>query len=179
MKQYCFKIQSKNEKSLKNFLIFFFKYLKTKFNTIQRLNSNKTNKKVITFLKSPHANKTAQEHFEVHLFKRKVQVKGAFLEKNLIFFKKISAKLFQDIFIQIEFLTNEKINKKNNLSMFNPNNRKFSKKNSFKKNLKRNAYKTNLKSFNNKRNSLFNFIKFLKTMSVFGELTIVSSLEKQ
>ena len=63
MKQYCLKIQSKNEKSLKNFLCFFFKHLKTRFSIIQKSSANQTNRRVITFLKSPHVNKTAQEQF--------------------------------------------------------------------------------------------------------------------
>ena len=179
MKQYCLKIQSKNEKSLKNFLRFFFKHLKTKFNIIEKSTVNQTNRKVVTFLKSPHVNKTAQTQFEMHVFARKILVKGPYLEKSLIFFKKVLNKLFQDISIHLEFLTHGDINNNKNLLLYNLNNIKFFKKNFLKRNFKRSKQKVVLKKFNYRKDSLFHVIKLLNTTSVFGEILIISSLKKQ
>ena len=178
MKQYCLKIQSKNEKSLNKFLYFFFKHLKTKFNIIQKSSANQTSRKVITFLKSPHVNKTAQTHFETHLFTAKILVKGSDLEKSLIFLKKILIRLFQDIYIHLELLTTKDINKKTNLPLINPNNIKLLKKKPLKKNLKRYKQKITLKNSNYKKDSLFHFTKLLNRTSVFGEILTIS-LKKQ
>lgn len=179
MKQYCLKIQSKNEKSLKNFLRFFFKHLKTKFNLIEKSTVNQTNRKVVTFLKSPHVNKTAQTQFEMHIFARKILVRGPYLEKSLIFFKKVLSKLFQDISIHLEFLTHENTNNNKNLSLCNPNNIKLFKKNFLKRNFKRSKQKIVLKKPNYKKDSLLHLIKLLNTISVFGEILTISFLKKQ
>ena len=172
MKQYYLRIQSKNEKSLKNFLHFFFEHLNTKFSIIKKSSASKVNRKVITFLKSPHVNKTAQDHFETNLFTKKVLVKEFFLEKNLIFLKKILNKLFQDISISLELLIHEKITKKNNFSIFNPNNVKLLRKKMLKKNLKRYKQKIILKKLTNEKSFLIHLLKFLKITSVFGEILI-------
>ena len=173
MKQYCLKIQSKNEKSLNKFLYFFFKHLKTKFNIIQKSNASKANKKTITFLKSPHVNKTAQTQFETHLFVNKILVVGFYLEKSLIFLKKILVKLFQDISIHLTFLIYEK----KSLNLFCPNNTKFSKKSLLKKNHKRYKQKIRLKKPNTEKNSFFYLAKFLTKISVFGEIIILINIK--
>ena len=172
MKQYCLKIQSKNEKSLRKFLYFFFKHLKTKFNIIQKSNTSQTNKKIITFLKSPHVNKTAQTHFETRTFTGKILIKGFYLEKSLIFLKKILIKLFQDVSVHLTFLTY----KKKSLNLFSPNNIKFSKGNLLKRNYKRYKQKIILKKFNTKKDSFFYLSKFLTKISLFGEMIILSAL---
>jgi ribosomal protein S10 len=178
MKQYSLKIKSKNEKSLKYFLLFFFKHLKTKFNTIQKQSTAKINRKVITFLKSPHVNKTAQEHFEMHFFTRKILLKGYSLEKALIFSKKVLTRLFQDISINLELLTDKQVSKKSSLLLFNPNNNKLSKKNFFKTNLKRYKQKIKFENFIHKQSSLTSFRNFLNTMSIFGEILVIFSKKK-
>ena len=174
MKQYCLKIRSKNEKSLKNFSHFFFKHLKTKFNIIKKPSTTPAKQKLITFLKSPHVNKTAQEHFEIDIFTKKVFIKGSFLEKNFIFLKKILIKLFQDISIHLEITTNEKVHKKNSLSIFHPNNFKFSKSLSPQKNFKRYKQKTVIKKSSNQKSSLLRLLKLLNTISIFGEILLIS-----
>jgi ribosomal protein S10 len=177
MKQYCLKIQSKNEKSLKNVLHFFFTHLKIKFRTIQKSSSTITKRKTVTFLKSPHVNKTAQEHFEYKIFTRKVLLKGFYLEKNLIFLKKVLAKLFQDISIHIEFITSKTMRSNNNLSIFSFDNSKFLKKRSFRTNFKRHKQKTLFKVSGNKKSSLFYLVKLLTKTSLFGETLLVYSLK--
>lgn len=177
MEQYCLKIRSKNEKSLKNFSYFFFKHLNTKFSTIQKLSTNQTSRKILTFLKSPHVNKTAQEHFESHIFTKNVLVVGFSLEKNLIFLKKVLTKLFQDISVQLVCQTCEKTNRKNSLSIFNFNNFRLSKKKFYKTNSRRCKQKITLKVFNATKSSLFNLLKHLNNLSIFGEMLIISFLK--
>jgi ribosomal protein S10 len=173
MKQYYLKIESKNEKSLKHFLLFLFKHLKTKFNIIQKPSIAKTNRKVITFLKSPHVNKTAQDHFETHLFIKKILVKSSSLRKTIVFSKKVVARLFQDISIKLELFTSNQINKQNNLSLFNLNQSKLSNKNFSETNFKRCKQKVVSKNFISKKSSLTPLIRFLNKVSVFGEILII------
>jgi ribosomal protein S10 len=177
MKQYYLRIQSKNEKSLKNVLHFFLTNLKFRFSSIQRLGSTRTKQKVITFLKSPHVNKTAQEHFEQRLFTRKILLEGFYVEKNFIFFKKILSKLFQDVSIHIELLTNKTMQNYNILAVFNFDNSKFFKRKSFKTNFKRSKQKTLLKVPENKKKPLFCLLKLLTKTSLFGETLIIYSLQ--
>ena len=178
MKRYCLKIQSKNEKSLKNFLHFLFKHLKTKFAIIKKPSRIQNNQKRITFLKSPHVNKTAQEHFELHIIAKKILVKGFYLEKPLIFFKKVLTKLFQDISICLELITDKKENEKNNLFLFSPDNVRLLKKKSLKKNYKRSKQKTLSKNYSTQTSSLFYLPKLLSRISVFGETSVISFLEQ-
>ena len=173
MKQYCLRIHSKNEKSLKKFLHFFFKHLKTKFNIIKQSTTNRISRKIITFLKSPHVNKSAQDHFEMHTFINKVFIRGFYLEKKTIFLKKVLDKLFQDIYIDLELSTNKKANKKNSSFLFSPNNNKLLKNKSPKQNFKRYKQKNLLEKLNHKKSYLIHLIKFLKAINVFGEIATV------
>lgn len=172
MKQYSLKISSKNEKSLRNFLHFFFNHLKTKFNIIQKLTTTHNNKKIVTLLKSPHVNKAAQEHFETRIFKKQILTKSFDSEKNLIFLKKILNRLFQDISVNLEFITNTTY--KTELLIFCSDNFRLFTRKSYKTNLKRCKQKPKLKKFNLEKNSLFNLTKFLNTISIFGEILSVS-----
>lgn len=175
MKQYYLKISSNNEKSLKKILHFFFEHLKTKFNVIQKSISIKNNRKIITLLKSPHVNKTAQEHFEVHTFSKQILVKCFYLEKHFILLKKILNKLFTDISLSLKLVINKDIIKENKILVFYPDNFKLFSSNSFKTNYKRGKQKTKSKKLCLKRNSLYNLTYFLNTTSVFGESLIVLS----
>ena len=179
MKQYSLKISSKNEKSLKNFLYFFFNHLKTKFNIIKKLTIANNNKKVITLLKSPHVNKTAQEQFEMRIFTRQIQTKSFYSEKNLIFLKKILNKLFQDISFNLEFITNVSADYKTKLLLFCPDNFKLPTTKLHKTNLKRYKQKNRSKILNLKKNALFNLTKFLHVVSVFGEIVKISTTKSQ
>ena len=177
MKQYCLKVTSKNEKSIKIFLHFFFTHLNTKFNIIPKSITPYNNQKIITLLKSPHVNKTAQEHLETRLFTKKILVNGICLRKNIIFLKKILDKLFQDISIQLEFTINKNINTINKLLIFYPNNFSLTLKKEFKTNLKRNKQKIISKNFKLKKNSLINLKKLLYIISTFGEIILISSVK--
>lgn len=170
MRQYCLKISSKNEKSLKNFLIFFFKHLKTKFNIIQKSVAAHNSKKIITLLKSPHVNKTAQEHFELRIFSKQILLKSFYINKNLIFLKKSLNRLFQDISVNLEFITSVKINYKNRLLLFYPDNITLYKKKSLQKNITRNKQKIISKDSNLIKTSLIKLSNFLNVVSIFGEI---------
>ena len=174
MKQYSLKISSKNEKSLKNFLHFFFNNLKTKFNIIKKLTRTHNNKKVITLLKSPHVNKIAQEQFEMRIFTKQLLTKSFNLEKNLIFLKRILNRLFQDISFNLEFTTNTDTGYKTKLIIFCPDNFKLPVNRPYKTNSKRRKQKTRSKILYLKKNSLFNLTKFLSVLSLFGEIATSS-----
>lgn len=177
MKQYSLKILSKNEKSLNNFLFFFFNSLKTKFNIIQKLVTAHNTRKVITLLKSPHVNKIAQEQFEIRVFSKRLLAKSFYLEKNLIFLKKILNKLFKDISISLEFITDKDVNFKNSLWIFYPDNFELPTGKTYRVNLKRTKQKNRLKTVNLRKSSLFNLTKFLSTISLFGEILTVNYLD--
>lgn len=173
MKQYSLKILSKNEKSLKTFLSFFSNNLKNKFNIIQKLTTPRNSKKVITLLKSPHVNKIAQEHFETRIFTIHMQLKSFYLERNLIFLKKNLNKLFQDISINLKCITNKNLNVEDKLLIFYPDNFKLSINKRYKTNLKRSKQKGKSKTINLKKSFLFNLTKFLKVVSIFGEIMTI------
>lgn len=177
MQRYYLKIVSKNEKSLDHFSHFFHRHLKTKFNIIQRPILTRNKRKIITLLKSPHVNKTAQEHFEIRIFSKHFCVELFYSQKTLIILKKILDKLFQDISIRLEFITDLSSQQKNNKLIFHPNNYKLFFSNLSKTNMKRSTYKTTTKQFYSKKKNLFNLTKFLSTISIFGEILVLTSKE--
>ena len=110
-------LKSKNIKSL----IFFFNVLK-KFNISKNIKKLYTTKKIkrIAILKSPHVNKTAQQHFEYRLYLKKIYVKNLQIFKLLIILKKIKINLCCDVLINIKFIINDNnFNKKNTNISFN------------------------------------------------------------
>lgn len=175
MQQYCLKIVSKNEKSLEHFLYFFDKHLKTKFNIIQKQISTQNKRKIITLLKSPHVNKTAQEHFEVRIFTKHIFLKPFYSKKTLILLKKILNKLFQDILIRLELITDKFIHQKINRSAFYPDNFRLFFDTQSKINIKRHKRKTLTKQICLRNKSLFNLTKFLSAISIFSEMLIIPS----
>lgn len=96
-------IKTKNKKSLKKFLYFFKKNVNKNFNTVNLYFPKKKNKKVITLLKSPHVNKTAQEQFEIRFFTIQLKIVTTQVFKFLIFFKKIKNFTFADIQLKTKF----------------------------------------------------------------------------
>ena len=176
MKKYCLKIVSKNEKSLKKFLYIFFKHLQTKLNILQKPITSHNNRKIITLLKSPHVNKTAQEQFEVRIFSSKILVTSNCLEKDFIFLKKVLSELFQDISIHLELVAEKVINKKNKQLLLYPNNFRLWTNNLVQTNFKRYKQKARSQEFSLKKQSLLNTTKLLNVISVFGEVSIVTSV---
>jgi len=172
MKKYYLKVVSKNEKSLTKILYFLSKHLKTKFNILQKTIISHNDRKIITLLKSPHVNKTAQEHFEVRTFSSKILFSSDCLEKDLIFLKKILFELFQDVSIRLELLIHDVMNKKEKQLLLYPSNFILWTNNLAQTNFKRCRQKTFLKRLSIEKQQFFNTIKLLNLISVFGEIYI-------
>jgi ribosomal protein S10 len=175
MKQYCLKISSKNEKSLNIFLAFISKHFKTKFNIIKKSISAQNKTKILTILKSPHVNKTAQEQFEFRTFSKQILIKSAYLEKNIIFLKRVLNRSFHDISIALKFVANLEAPYKNQRLVFYPDNFRLVSSYFFNTNLKRNKQKIAFKKNIVKKNLLLNLTQFLTIISVFGETAPLSS----
>ena len=143
-------LKSKNLKSL----IFFFDVLK-KFNISENIKELYANKKIkrFTILKSPHVNKTAQQHFEYRLHSKKIYIKNIQIFKLLVILKKIKINLCCDVLINVKF----DINNKNN-----------------------NFYKKNLNSFYKKKTKLnllnYNFYGKNKLLKNINKLCLNSSV---
>ena len=108
-------LKSKNIKSL----IFFFKIFK-KFSLSKNIKKLHTTKKIkrITVLKSPHVNKTAQQHFEYELYLKNIYIKNLQIFKLLIILKKIKNNLCCDVSINIKFDINNKKNYKKDIDLY-------------------------------------------------------------
>lgn len=172
MQKYSLKVSSPNEKSLKTFLVFFFKHLKIQFHTNQIQVPSQNKQKRVTLLKSPHVNKTAQEHFEVKMFSKHLIVNSHYSLKNLIVLKKILNRLFQDVAIQITLINDKNLHKKTKFLSLHPNNSKLF-PNIFGKNSTKhlNAW-AKTRRLDVKRASLLKVVKFLNRISLFGEMSI-------
>ena len=176
MKQYCLTVSSKNEKSLKKFLSFFFKYSKTKFDIIQKSITIPGNTKTFTLLKSPHVNKIAQEHFEFRIFSKQILLKSFYVNKNFMFMKKTLNKLFQDVLVNLELITYTKMKDKSLFLIFYPENFKLPKNRSFKKNIKRNKQKIVSKNCDSLKALFIKLSNFLDLTSVFGEVLVIQNV---
>ena len=175
MKQYYLRITSKNEKSLKSFLNFFSKYSKTQFNVLSKSTSKKKKKKFFSLLKSPHVNKTAQEQFEFRTFSAKISIVTSSPNKNLLFLKKLTNRLFHDISINVELCTNPFFLQKNQLVFFCPDNFRFLCRRYSLFNYKRRTQAQLSNRLKIKKGKLSNLTKFLKIFDVFGEILIKNS----
>lgn len=140
-------ICSKNLKSLNKLLNFLnsenvFNYLKIKF--LKILNKNKNKKKILTILKSPHVNKSAQEQFEHKFYKRNII---CFTEQPFLFIlmlKYLKFKYLSDVKISVKFQSNL-----------------FKSEKSLKKNI--NFYFLNLKN----KKEIINYLKFFELNGEF------------
>ena len=109
---------SSNEKSLNNFLQLLKENFKNKQTSIIKIGRFIENKKIVTILKSPHVNKSAQEQFEKREKVVQIHLISENFNKTIITIKKILTKIFRDIKLTIKYLTNNKSNKNNVLSVF-------------------------------------------------------------
>jgi ribosomal protein S10 len=75
------------------------------FNTVLHYIKKKNRKKIVTVLKSPHVNKTAQEQFQEKLILNSVFIKSHKINKFLIQLKKTLLTYFPDLKISIGFKT--------------------------------------------------------------------------
>ena len=94
-------VTSRNKQSLSNFLIF----VHTIFNDslIHKLRKKNNKKKVITVLKSPHVNKSAQEQFEFRTFSVQLSLLFHGISTDIVILKNIKAKLFPDVKLRLKF----------------------------------------------------------------------------
>lgn len=171
MIQYHITITSKNKNSIKDFFLFTNKISKN-FNIITKYLKKKRNKKILTILKSPHVNKTAQEQFETRLFTSQITV--YYSQKNLlflIFLKKIKTYLFPDIKIKIKFTINKLLLEQTKLKTISPDNFKL---NFFYTQLKNKKLKFiknyNNKLYNKKTPNLKQTQYLLQILDVYGSL---------
>jgi len=158
MKHYHLTITSKNKKTLKDFFIFF-NGTSINPNLIKKYFQKRNKKKILTILKSPHVNKTAQEQFESRFFINQLTIYSPNIFQSLIFLKKIKVNLFPDIKVKIKFTINNILYKKTQAKIFNPNNFKL---NIFNKSLRQKSHKEYLK---NKQTQ-----HLLKIFDIYGEL---------
>jgi ribosomal protein S10 len=132
--------------------------IKKKVSGLLSYSQQKQKRKIFTTLRSPHVNKTAQEQIEFRLFSKRIKIFSFQILKFLVLIKKIQMKLSPDIEIQIKFVLNNKILKKNKLVSLNPDNYKID---SFF------TYKKKNKDFTEKTQIL----SYLKLFDIYGELS--------
>lgn len=166
MKTFNITVTSRNKNSIKNFFLFLNKTTSINLNIIQKYFQEKTRKKKLTILKSPHVNKKAQEQFESRVFKKQLTIQVTKNFKYLIFFKKLSFDLFPDIKIKLQHIISDKNIKKLKIKIFKPNNFKINKYSGFQ------TYNLNLKYLRNNMSKHLltkktNFL--LKIFDLYGE----------
>ena len=99
-------IYSKNYNSLNNFVAF----LNNKLHNFCFIKSpKKTSKTILTFLKSPHVNKTAQEHFSFNYFTKNLLIKPKNPLLILFIIKLIKKNLFLDVKFKIKVLNHKRL----------------------------------------------------------------------
>ena len=102
-------LKSNNQKSLRILMSVFNEYCKMYDPQSLFTGHNKKLKRVvISVLKSPHVNKTAQEQFEYKIFKGKLFFKSKNFLRILLLLKKFSNNLFSDVNIKVCFITKPK-----------------------------------------------------------------------
>ena len=101
-------IYSKNYNSINNFV----EFLNSKLNNLCFIKSpKKTSKTTLTFLKSPHVNKTAQEHFSFNYFTKNLLIKPKNPLLILFIIKFVKKKLFLDVKFKIKVLNHKRLGK--------------------------------------------------------------------
>ena len=111
-------IASKNKHSLSNFLIFVHAILNDSL--IHKLRRKNNKKKVITVLKSPHVNKSAQEQFEFRTFFIQFSLLFYGISRDIVVLKNVKTKLFPDVKLKLKFfLQNENILKTKSFDFHN------------------------------------------------------------
>jgi len=89
MKHYKLTIISKNKKSAENCFLFFSNNMnELNVNIVKKYLKKKKKKNLLTILKSPHVNKTAQEQFESKLFSKQLNIYSSRNFKFLLVLKK-------------------------------------------------------------------------------------------
>lgn len=124
MKHYHITVTSKTKKSLKDFFVFLSNTF-INFNIIVKYFKHKKTRKFFSILKSPHIYKTAQEQFESNFFSSQITIYENSKFQSLILLKKIKNNLFPSLKIKLHFSINNKVLKKKQQQILNPNNYKL------------------------------------------------------
>jgi len=162
MNIYILKLSSKNLDSLQKTARWFKQKLTQSNYFFENQPKNKNRKKILTLLKSPHVNKTAQEQFEIRTFSRVFLIRST-KSSNFIYLFKKSKVLFPLTSIKVQFYKDLDIIGK-----------KLSKASKIKLNNLRLVYKnvsvsgSVYKRFNEK--TLLKTVYFLKLMDIYGEV---------
>ena len=113
-------ILAKDKKVLELFTIFFLKLQKTSSTWKVIFNSKK--RELITVLKSPHVNKTAQEQFEYRIYSKKILINSFKPSIFLLVLKKIKKFSFPGISLKIIGVCNKSNKLVSILRLFAPKN---------------------------------------------------------
>lgn len=114
MRDFLLTAKSTNKKSFSNFFKILEKNFKNKQNNIIKIKRPLKKKKIVTILKSPHVNKTAQEQFEKREYSIQIFLISKNSNKTIIRIKKLLNKLFHDLKFTIKYLENNNTYKKYN-----------------------------------------------------------------
>lgn len=157
-------VSSKNKKSLKIFLKLFRKHLARNFYCVKKNFFKKKGVGVVALLTSPHANKNAQEQFEIRNWEVQLTSYTTQPFKFLIFLKKLRTTLFPDLNFKLKnsCSVNRQDYKKN--FFFNLNKYKLTKSSMPKKNKKK-IKKTKDSRVIKKRNNIT-----LKFLELYGKM---------
>nr|QUS63796.1 ribosomal protein S10 [Haslea silbo] len=119
---YIVTISSKNKDSFKTFFNFYNEKLAfiASHSLVLSQNQKKTSRNIISILKSPHVNKTAQAHYSASKFTKQILIFSYKAYLFFLFFKKIQARLFPDINIEIKSFLKIKHNTKLNSKFLDP-----------------------------------------------------------
>ena len=113
-------ILAKDKKVLKLFITFLLSLQKTSSTWKVILNSKKRD--VITVLKSPHVNKTAQEQFEYRIYSKKILINSFKPSIFLLVLKKIKSFSFPGISLKVTGVCNKSNKLVKTLKLFDPKN---------------------------------------------------------
>jgi ribosomal protein S10 len=173
MKHYQLTITSKNKKSVENCFLFFQNNASEfNLNTIQKYFKKKKKRNILTILKSPHVNKSAQEQFESKLFSKQLSIYSSKNFQFLLFLKKIKTYLFHDVKMKIKFILNKNLSEKIKIHILNPTNFKLNVlgKIELKKRISYKKKKIKNKHYSlNKNSSLKNIQYLLKMFDMYSE----------
>lgn len=194
---YTISVSSKNKASLKNFFNFFNKELSSivSCSMILSQRQKKTSRKIVSVLKSPHVNKTAQVHFSFNRFSKQILVFSHKPNKFFLFMKKVQANLFPDLVVQIKSCLKFKHGSQLNSKFVSPNNFVLDLDRLFSNNQTLNVNKKKIKSVppietlivskqvkNKSRSSIIvasKIVKYLKIWDCYGEAVLLGFKNKK
>ena len=156
MKTCNVKVVSNNPNSIQKLFLFFFYNKKIRYNKIKKYFQKKKKKKILTILKTPHVNKTAQEQFEYRIYSKQITMYSSQGFQYLVFLKKISVNLWPEIKIKIKIDMNQSSEKQ--IAILNPTH------------LKRDFFKGD-----NRENLKLKTKSMIEAFDIYGELLGMNS----